>query len=100
MRRTRTMQHSLLQQEGTIHVTGAEALVENGGVEQRLATALRGFAATRVGVDVGRHAAIEDGLAVGPAIVDAIQTDDGVMKIEANRLGNPRELRQGLAQQR
>src|ERR1700686_5539816 len=56
---------------------GTESLIENGRVEQRLATALRGAPAPRIGVDVGRHASIEDRLAVGPAVVHAIQTDDG-----------------------
>jgi len=69
---------------------GAEALIENGRIEQRLATTLRGFAATRIGVDVGLHGAIENGLAVGPAVGDAIQTDDGAAQIKANRTGGLR----------
>src|SRR5260370_40165641 len=78
---------------------GAEALIENGRIEQRLATMLRGCAATRIGVDVGLHGAIENGLAVGPAVVDAIQTDDGAAQIKANRTGGLRELGQRLTQQ-
>ena len=51
---------------------GAEAFFEKPWLEQWLATMLRYFASARVRVDVGRHAAIENRLAVVPAIVDAI----------------------------
>ncbi len=79
---------------------GAKAFFEEGGIEQWLAAEPGCFPATRIGVDVGRHAAIEDSLAVGPAVVDAIEADDAVVQGEANGAGDPRELRQGVAQQR
>ena len=56
---------------------GAETLFEDGGIEQRLAAMPECFPGARIGVDVGRHASIEYGLAVLPAIVDAVETDDG-----------------------
>src|SRR3954467_15216841 len=56
--------------------------------------------ATRIRVDVGDHAAIENGLAVGPAVIDAIQADDTVPKVHAHRSGDAHHFGQGLAQQR
>ena len=47
-----------------------KALFEDGWLEDRLAAPLRLLSAARIGVDVGNHAAIEDGLAVSPAVVD------------------------------
>ena len=79
---------------------GAKAFFKDGGIEERLAPAPGSFPATRIGVDVGRHAAIEDGLAVGPAVVDAIEADDAAMQGEADGASDARELRQGVAQQR
>ena len=52
-----------------------EALFEDGRIEALPATALRGIAPTRILREVRRHAAIEDCLAVGAAIVDAVQAD-------------------------
>lgn len=43
---------------------GAKAFFEEGGIEERLAPASGFLPAAWIGVDVGRHAAIEDGLAV------------------------------------
>jgi len=40
---------------------------------------------------------IENGLAVGAVIKDAIQTDNASVKVEANRLGNARQLWKGFA---
>src|SRR5271157_655642 len=57
-----------------------EALFENGRLEDRLAAPLRLLSAAGIGVDVGNHAAVEDRLAVGPAVVDAIEADDGALK--------------------
>jgi hypothetical protein len=79
---------------------GMEPLFENGEVEKRLAASLGDFSATRVRVDVGDHPTIENGFSILPAIVDAIQTDDGSFQIKANSLGDARDLRQGLSQQR
>ena len=77
-----------------------EPLLEDGCIEERLAASLGGFSTARIGVDVGDHAAIENGFSVFPAIIDAIQADDGSLEIEANRMGNGGHLRQGFAQQR
>ncbi len=57
---------------------GAKTLFEDGGIEQRLAATPGCFPGARIGVDVGRPAAIEYGLAVRPAIVDAVEADDAV----------------------
>jgi len=54
---------------------GAKALFKDGEIEQRFAAAFGDFPAARIGVDIGRHAAIENGFAVWPTIVDVIQTD-------------------------
>jgi hypothetical protein len=79
---------------------GAKAFVKNGGIEQRLAAAPGCFPGARIGVDVGRHAAIEDGLAVRSAIVDAVETEDGAAQREADGASDARDLRQCVAQQR
>jgi len=60
-----------------------EPLFENGGVEKRLAASLGGFSPAWIGVDVGDHAAIENCFAVLPAIIDAIQADDGPLEAKA-----------------
>ncbi len=79
---------------------GAKALFEDGGIEQRFAAALGGFPAARIGVDVGRHAAIENGFAVDSAIVDAIEAGQGAARGEADCASDARDLRQSVAQQR
>ncbi|MGP0002370.1 MAG: methyltransferase [Acetobacteraceae bacterium] len=38
----------------------------------------------RIKFNVGNHAAVEDRLAVGLAIVDAIEADDGALKVHAH----------------
>jgi len=43
---------------------GAKALFEDGGIEQRLAATLGCFPGAWIRIDVGRHAAIENGCAV------------------------------------
>ena len=77
-----------------------EPLFEYGSVEERLAASLGDFSTTRIGVNVGYHAAIENGFAVLPAIIAAIQADDGSLEVKANRMGDACHLRQGFAQQR
>ena len=57
-------------------LNGPEALVEDGRVKAILAVPLRGFAPARIVCNIGHHAAVEDGLVVGPAVVDAVQADD------------------------
>src|SRR5258708_20820000 len=78
---------------------GAEPFFEDRWIEQRLAAGFRCFASTRVRVDVGDHAAIEDGFAVGPAIVDPLQADDGALQGEAELTGDTRHLRRCFAHQ-
>jgi hypothetical protein len=77
---------------------GAKALIENRGIEDLFATTLGGFSATWIFVDVGRHAAIENGFSIQRAIVDAIQTDDGAAQVKTDGLGDARQLRQRLSQ--
>src|SRR5580692_11188616 len=62
----------------------AEALLEDGRLEDRLAAPLGLLSAARVGVDVGNHAAVEDRFAVDPAVVDTIKTDDGAAEVSAH----------------
>lgn len=79
---------------------GAKAFFEDGRTEQALGSTLGGFPGARVLVDVGNHATAEDRFAVGLAIVDTVKTDDAASKIDANSLGDARQLRQRLTQQR
>ncbi len=79
---------------------GIKTLFENGGIEERLAASLGRFPTPRIGVNVGGHTAIEDCFAVFPAIIDAIQADDGSLEVKANRMGDARHLRQGFTQER
>ena len=67
-----------------------EALFKYRRLKQRLAASLGLFSAARIRVDVGDHATIENGLAVTPTIVDAIQTDDAALKIHAHLSGDTR----------
>ena len=79
---------------------GMKSLFENSAAEKRLAASLRDVSATGVRVDIGDHGAIENGFSILPAIVDAIQADDGSFQIQADRLRHARDLRQRLSQQR
>jgi hypothetical protein len=65
-----------------------EPLFEYGSIEERLAASLGGFSTARIGVNIGCHAAIENCFAVLPAIIDAIQADDGSLEVKANRMGD------------
>ena len=76
-----------------------ESLFEDRGVEERFAASLWCFATTGVWIDVGNHPLIENGLAVKAAVIDAIQTDNASVKVEANRLGSPPQLWKGFAKQ-
>jgi len=78
---------------------GAKTFLEDIRAEYALGSALGGLPATWVLINVGNHAAVEDRLAIGLAIVDAVQADDAPLKIDANSLGNVRQFWQGLAQQ-
>jgi hypothetical protein len=44
------------------------------------------------------HSTIEYGFPVCPAIVDAIQADDGSLKVKANSIGDARHQWKGFAQ--
>lgn len=69
-------------------------------VEQHLAASFGLLSTTYIRVDVGDHTAIKNGFAIGPAIIDAIQTDDTALQIHADGSGNAHHLGQGRAQQR
>ena len=77
-----------------------EPLFENGGVEKWLAASFGGFSTAGVRVDIGNHPAIENGFAVPSTIIDAIQANDGSLKINANSKGDVRHQRQGFSQER
>ena len=79
---------------------GPEALLEDRRIKALLATAFRCFAPTLVLGDARGHAAIEDRLAVVPAIVDAIQTEGCTLQVRANGAGHSGEFGQRVAQQR
>src|ERR1700680_3693433 len=76
-----------------------EPLFEDGEIEQRLAASLWCFAATGVWIDVGNHPQIENGLAVRAAVIDAIQTDNASVKVEANGPGDAPQLWKAFAKQ-
>jgi hypothetical protein len=59
-----------------------ETFFENTHLEERFSASFRVLSAAGIWIDVGNHAAIEDGFAVGPTIVGAIETDDGALKIQ------------------
>jgi hypothetical protein len=77
-----------------------EAFLKYRQFKEPLAASLGLLSTTRIRVDVGDHAAIENGLALRAAIIDAIETDDATLKIQADRSGDPHHLGKGLAQQR
>jgi hypothetical protein len=66
----------------------------------RIAAPLGLLSAARIGVDVGNHAAVEDRLEVGPAVVDTIKTDDGAAEIHAHLPDDAHHPGQRLPQQR
>jgi len=84
--------------QGEHALDGAESFLEDRRIEQPLAPALGGLPAARVLIVVGHHAAIEDGLSVGVAVVDAIQADDGALQLDAPRASDARQFRQRLSQ--
>src|SRR4051812_3142156 len=69
-------------------------------IEQRLAASFRLLPTTCIRVDIGDHAAIENGFAIGPTVVDAIQADNAALKIHAHISGDAHYFGQGLTQQR
>ena len=50
-----------------------ESFLKYRRIKERLAASLGLFSTTRIRVDVGDHATIENGLAVGRAVVDALR---------------------------
>ena len=52
---------------------GAKAFLQDGRIEVRLATPLGCFTSTRVLWNIRVHVPVEDGPAIGPAVVDAVQ---------------------------
>jgi hypothetical protein len=79
---------------------GIESLFENGTVEEWLAASFGASSTAGVRVDIGNYPAIENGFAVPPAIVDAIQANDSSLKIKGNCKGEARHQRQGFSQKR
>ena len=80
-------------------LNGVESLLENGGINHWFGSALWRLSAARMGVDVGRHPAVENGFAIDSAIVGAIQTDEGSAQAKAGGFGNSFDLRQGFSKQ-
>ena len=80
-------------------LNGAKPLFVDVFAEQALGAGLGGFPAARVLIDVGNHVAVEDRFAVGLAVVNAVQADGAPSKIQANGLGNTRQLWQCFTQQ-
>lgn len=60
---------------------GAKALGEDSRIEQRLASSLGLLSSARIWVDVGHHAAVENGFAVRRTIVHAIEAHDGAAQV-------------------
>ena len=80
-------------------LNGVEPLLEDFFVEKWLVAALAGSPASGIGIDVRHHTAIENRLAVTPAIVDTIEADDRAAKIEFDEGSDPRHLRQRRMQE-
>ncbi|MBB5501258.1 hypothetical protein HDG37_005487 [Paraburkholderia sp. MM5384-R2] len=72
---------------------------EIGRVEALLATALCSLATARVFRNVGNHAPVENGLAVGPAVVDAVQTDARAFQVHADGARHLAQSGQRVTQQ-
>src|SRR5271165_5256722 len=53
-----------------------------------------------LGLMLGTNAAVEDRLAVGPAVVDAVEADDGALKVHARLPGDAHHVEHRLPQQR
>src|ERR1700694_4987223 len=66
-------------------LNGTEPLFEDCRIEQRLAASFGSFSTARIRVDIGNHVAIENGFAVQPAIVRAIETHDGIRSAVCSR---------------
>ena len=81
-------------------LNGPEALLEDSRIKALLAAPLRGFTPARIFRNVGHHAPVENGLAVGPAVVDAVQTDGRALQVHADGVGQLGKSGQGVAQQR
>ena len=79
---------------------GVEAFLEYVSTEQRSPTAFGRFPASRIGIDIGHHAAVEDRLPILSAIVYAVEADNRSLKVKTNKTGYPHHVRQGRAQER
>src|SRR3984885_3379820 len=100
MRSKRSSSRRNLSSQANTPLDRPEALFEDGRLEDRLAAPLGLLAAARIGVNVGNHAAVEDRLAVGPAVVDTIKTDDGAAEIHAHLPDDAHHFGQCLPQKR
>jgi hypothetical protein len=70
---------------------GAKAFLEDVGVEQPLAPALGLHAAPAVLRHVDDQVAVEDRLAIGLVVIDAVETDDAAVRRHSDRFGNGRQ---------
>jgi putative SOS response-associated peptidase YedK len=77
-----------------------KAFLEYSRIKVLPTSAFRCLATTRIFGDIRDHAEIEDRLSVGPAIVDAIQTDGRTVQVRANGASHSGEFGQRVAQQR
>jgi hypothetical protein len=68
---------------------GIESLFENGRVEEWLAASFGASSTAGVRVDIGNYPAIENGFAVPPAIVDAIQANERPIAVGNTIAGVP-----------
>ena len=85
---------------GEYAFNGAKTFFENIGIEDGLASGLCFLPATRIGIDIWGHAAIENSFAVGLTIVGTVQADNAAVQGEADCAGDASDLRQGVTQQR
>ncbi len=73
---------------GEHSLDGEKTFLKDCRVENRFASPLWSLSATRICRNIRHHAAIENGFAVRPTIVDPIETDGGLVQVESDRLGN------------
>ena len=61
-----------------------EAFGKDLWVEEGLAAALGGLSRPGIRIDVGDHAAIENGFPILPAIIDTVQADNGAVQLQTD----------------
>src|SRR3982074_1111446 len=80
-------------------LNGIEAFLEYVSIEQWFPATFGEFPASGIGIDIGHHAAVEDRLSILSAIVNAVQTDNRSLKINASRTGHAHHVWQRRAKQ-